>query len=178
MENFRKKCGDILNIVRRFIQKSLIFVGMAVMMLILTLNIPIFSISNQPIDGVKNMNSNKTDSICVLKYTYTTGPGWIVNDTNNDSLIGENVCLYNMFDPRLLKDNSEFDLDYQSQLMVLVDKIDKVVMDNEEVYVIKPKDITILYDTNKEEYRLKDMSLGGIIKFFISIVNKKYRYSY
>lgn len=140
------------------------------------LNIPIFEISSSYTDNTY-VNSSE-NSICVLKYTYTTGAGWVVTDSDIDSLVGENICLSYRFDPRLLRDNEDFSLDYQGKMVVSIDKINKIVMDNEDVFVISPEKIKILYNTDKKEYRIKDMSFGGIVKSIMSLFNKKYSYSY
>lgn len=164
---------------KRFLFKVCIPAIVMIVVFVLTLNIPIFKVSNKLQGSIKrNIDFNEKNNMCILKYTYTTGPGWVVEDTNIRQLVCENVCLYSVFDPRLLKDNEEFDLDYLGKLIVVVDKVDKTVIDNEEVYVIHPKSVTILYDTNKDRYRIKDMSVGGIIKSLISMINKKFRYSY
>lgn len=158
--------------------KCLVLGGIAIM-LILASNMPIFTVSKQS-DVIEkgHLGSSSLNRICVVQYTYTTGAGWRVVDTNVDELIGQNVYLYTLFDPRLLKDNVEFDLDYLAKYKIEIDTVDKIAMKDQKVYVINPKSITILYDTDKKKYRLKDMSYGGIIKSFLSIVNKRFRYSY
>ena len=118
------------------------------------------------------------ENICIVKYTYTTGAGWLVIDCNNPILLGQNVSICNKFDPRLLNDNSEFDLDYQSELVVVVDSINDINIDGENVKVIYPKKIIILYDTKKKYYKLCDMSVHGILKSILGCFNKKYMLSY
>lgn len=135
---------------KKFLIKIFILICIAITVCLFILNIPIFKVNTQSVDQYKqNTNFDEMNNICILKYTYTTGPGWAVEDTEIEQLIDQNVCLSCLFDPRLLKDNNDFELDYLSRLIVSIDTIDKIIMDNEKVYVIKPKKITILCDTKK-----------------------------
>jgi hypothetical protein len=159
--------------------KCLICGAVVIVLMFSALNVPIFNVAGHSAEEVTaDTFASEQNRMCVLRYSYTTGAGWIVEETNEAELAGQNVYLSTVFDPRLLKDNSEFDLDYMAEYAVVIDDIGKITAEDGEVYVIEPKSITILYDTDKRKYRLKDMSCAGIVKSLLSAVNKKYRYSY
>jgi hypothetical protein len=159
--------------------KYLICGAVVIVLAFLALNVPIFNVADRSAKEVTaDTAASEQNRMCVLRYSYTTGAGWTVEETNAAELAGQNVYLSTVFDPRLLKDNSEFDLDYMAEYVVVIDDIGKITAEDDEIYVIEPKSITILYDTDKQNYRLKDMSCGGLIKSLLSAVNKKYRYSY
>lgn len=157
--------------------------------LILSLNIiivlitPIFEVvTNQDeINSIYNKYSKY--NIYLLEYTSTTGPSWVVKDSNIDESIGEYIILENTFDPRLLKVNKDFFLDAACSLVVVSNKTKKIIYEGKNADVIKAKKIYIYIDENisnglfyKKMY-IYHMSWYGIIKAFLGIFSFYFRWS-
>ena len=144
------------------------------------LNYPIFKACKKDdvdVEFQRIIESNYEKSVCVLDYTYTTGAGWSVLNSTDKKLIGEQVALMSFFDPRLLKENKEFNLDYLAQYIVTFTEKNDIKMDNENVTAIQAEEIVILYNTDKKYYKLTDLSLIGIFKSFLGIFDSKYKLS-
>ena len=102
----------------------------------------------------------------------------MVIDSTREDLIGEYVVLKNYFDPRLLRENLDFDMDYMAEFIVIFDDITSTKIDNEDVRVISAKNIEVLYNTEKTNYKVRDMTFSGLLKFIKGIVDKECWYSY
>ncbi len=51
-------------------------------------------------------------------------------------------------------------------------------IDNENVRVISAKNIEVLYNTEKTNYKVRDMTFSGLLKFIKGIADKECWYSY
>ncbi len=140
---------------------------------------PIFNVVNEEgeVFFKKVVGENRKQQVCMLEYQYTTGAGWHVLDCTESILKNQNIILKTKYDPRLLKDNSDFTLDYTAKMIVIFDKYEKTVYDNEEVYVLNATDITILRNTAKRHYTLMDFTLTGICKHFAGLFCQKCSWS-
>ncbi len=143
--------------------------------------IRIFRVHSGDIENYYEKAAEGTDkNVYLLDYTYTTGAGWVVEKTNDAAFENDSVIVSTMFDPRLLKDNDEFELDYTAKLLVISDRQKRTELEGEKVCVLYAGEAVILKESGEEEegyYRIKDMSGGGIGKFLMGVVNPKYRVS-
>ena len=140
--------------------------------------LPIYNVTDSDIKIYEQIKNHKDSGIvCVLSYHYTTGPGWCIENSTNETLIGENIILNVRFDPRMLKENKDFSMDYRGRLVVDVKQIKEIRYDNEVVKVLFPKNIVIIYDTEKSSYNIYDFTLAGILKSIISVFYDKYEMS-
>lgn len=115
-----------------------------------------------------------SENVYILKYTYTTGGGWCINQCENSEMTGLIVALYTKMDPRFLRDNDEFELDYMSELLV-VSKCTEIVNGESYEAIIYPDKTIIIYPrAETSEYKVCDMSGEGILKFILGIFNRKY----
>lgn len=162
--------------IQKKLLKALIVSVIICVSFVLVINIPIFRV-NINLDDVST-NSNHNKNICILKYQYTTGASWQVIYDSQNKLENQNVALYSIFDPRWLKDNIDFEMDYMASYIVVIDKSDSIMIDNQKVTVIYPENIIINFDTDKRYYKIKDISFEGILKSLIGVFNKKYRICY
>ena len=147
-------------------------------------NIKICSMYSREADYVFGLlqsehNPEKVD-ICILDYDYVTGASWRVEESTNKDIENEYVCLSAICNPRLLKINEEFDLDYMAKYVVVIDKnISQTKVDDEDVSVLKVKDIVItnFYYENDgfDDIRFGDLSFGGKVKAILSLFVPKLR---
>lgn len=141
----------------------------------------IFRVHSGDIEEYYEKAVEETDkNVYLLDYTYTTGAGWVVEKTNDAAFGNDSVIVSAMFDPRLLKDNDEFELDYTAKLLVISDRQERTELEGEKVCVIYADEAVILKESDEEEdgyYRIKDMSGGGIGKFLMGIFNPRCRMS-
>ncbi len=147
-------------------------------------NIKICSINSREADYVFGLlqseyNPEKVD-ICILDYDYVTGASWRVEKSTNKDIENEYVCLNAICNPRLLKINEEFDLDYMAKCVVVIDKnISQTKVDNEDVNVLKAKEIVItnFYYQNEglDDIRFGDLTFGGKLKSIIALFVPKFR---
>ena len=124
----------------------------------------------------------KTENVdvCILDYDYVTGASWGVEKSTNKDIENEYVCLNTICNPRLLKINKEFDLDYMAKYVVVIDKnITQTKVDDEDVGVLKVKEIVItdFYYENDgfDDMRFGDLSFGGKAKAILSLFVPKLR---
>ena len=118
-----------------------------------------------------------SENVYILKYAYTTGPGWYIKQHENPEMIGLTVALYAKMDPRFLRDNEEFELDYMTELLVVSKRTEMVGSEPYEA-ILYPEKIDIIYPMAKTaEYKVYDMSAKGILKFILGIFNRKYWFS-
>lgn len=151
---------------------------LVVVLLLAITRVPIFNVAEKSNNLFKKVLKNtKSDVVCVLDYQLTTGTGWVVVDSNKQELIGKSVALSCIFDPRFLKDNKEFDLDYKAEYIVEGEQKTKIEIDNELVMVLSADKITIMYDSSKKNYYITDLSFSGFIKGTLGMFNKSYRIS-
>ncbi len=118
--------------------------------------------------------------ICILDYDYVTGASWRVEKSTNKDIENEYVCLNAICNPRLLKINKEFDLDYMAKYVVVIDKnTSKTKVDNEDVNVLKAKEIVITnfyYQKDGfDDIRFGDLTFGGKVKSIIALFVPKFR---
>lgn len=153
--------------------KKIILVTVPIFALILALLItyPIFRVEN-PADGNYSFNNAKTDKksdVYLLQYRYTTGSGWTVIDSTDKSAVSKEVVLYNAFDPRFLKDNKDFDLDYTATLSVKANKTKDTVINGENSTLLFADEVTILFDTEKTRYSMSDMSFPLFYRYICKL---------
>ena len=147
-------------------------------------NIKICSINSREADYVFGLlqsehNPEKVD-ICILDYDYVTGASWRVEKSTNKDIENEYVCLNAICNPRLLKINVEFDLDYMAKYVVVIDKnIAQTKVDDEDVNVLKAKEIVItnFYYQNEgfDDMRFGDLTFLGKLKSIIALFVPKFR---
>lgn len=117
------------------------------------------------------------DGVYLLDYVYSTGSGWYIKDCSDESLINKEIVLYNLFDPRFLKANKDFELDYFAQYIVTGKLAGYDNVDNERIPILQATNITVIYNTEDENYKIRDMSLQGMIKSLLGVILPKYRFS-
>ena len=61
--------------------------------------------------------SSKEKYICLVKYQYTTGAGYYCVKSNNKNFENMYMIIQSKFDPRFLKDNNDFSLDYNAEYL-------------------------------------------------------------
>ena len=168
------------------VKKVIISCGIIIVVILLLIYcvfyVPIFRIigSEDMQKHIAAAKDNNASVLCCIKYNYSTGVSWTIEDSSNKELIGKEVLIYNIIDPRLLKENSDYYLDYSMKLFVDVKHIDKIDYEGEEVTVFTPKKIYLLSDNinNRDYYSLSDLSLNGWLKVILAFFNKNYRYCY
>ena len=147
-------------------------------------NIKICLINSHEADYVFNLlqseyNTENVD-ICILDYDYVTGASWRVEKSTNKDIENKYVCLNTICNPGLLKINEEFDLDYISKYVVVLEKnISQTKVDNEEVNVLEAKEIVITnfyYQNEGFDYiRFGDLTFSGKLKSIIALFVPKFR---
>ena len=163
---------------------ALIILVFIVVLIFVIDNIKICSINSHEADYVyelmQDKYKNKNVDICILDYDYVTGASWSVEKSTNKDIENEYVCLNAICNPRLLKINKEFDLDYLAKYVVVIDKIiTQTKVDNEEVNVLKTKEIVITNSYYKNEgfddIKFGDLTFGGKLKSIIALFVPKFR---
>ena len=115
-----------------------------------------------------------------MDYDYVTGASWRVEKSTNKDIENEYVYLNAICNPRLLKINEEFDLDNMAKYVVVIDKnISQTKVDNEDVNILKAKEIVItnFYYQNEgfDDIRFGDLTFGGKLKSIIALFVPKFR---
>ena len=163
---------------------ALIILVFIVVLIFVIDNIKICSINSHEADYVyelmQDKYKNKNVDICLLDYDYVTGASWRVEKSTNKDIENEYVCLNAICNPRLLKINEEFDLDNMAKYVVVIDKkISQTKVDNEDVNVLKAKEIVItnFYYQNEgfDDIRFGDLTFGGKLKSIIALFVPKFR---
>ena len=127
---------------------------------------------------VSEINSDKND-VCVLDYDYVTGAGWKVEKSTTNELTGTYVLLDSAFNPRDLKINKDFELDYSAKFVLIIDKqIKQVQLDNEMVDVIKASEIIIVADYEDSIIKFCDLTFAGKLKTILGAFIPIYRVHY
>ena len=159
--------------------KNKLFISFLILMLVLVvlINYPIFLLKDNINDTYLN-DVGKDINVYILEYHYTTGSGWLVVDSTNKDMVKKEVALYSAFDPRFLKDNNDFDLDYTGMLLVESKRIEDMVLDGENITVLFADEITVVFNVNRSHYSILDLRIEGIIKSILGIFNRKFRLSY
>ena len=160
--------------------KPMAVILIIIIVLFLILNIPIFTASSISADRCfeNSVRLNPDKTVCILRYHYTTGAGWIIDKSSNSALNGKPAVIQNAFDPRLLRDNSDFKLDYTAEFVITANDVSNTSFDDENVFLIKPKSIVIISDTAQNMYQIKDLSVNGIFKSIIGVFNSRYQISF
>lgn len=78
--------------------------------------------------------------------------------------MGKSVAVKTVFDPRFLKDNKDFLIDYNGEYIVIADRTGKTEIDGESDDLIYADRIIIKYDGAPKSYHIYDMMPQGIIK--------------
>ena len=131
----------------------------------------IFEGSNASVDDIyRTVKKNTDKDVILLKYEYTTGVGWYVIDSNKESIKKENIILSTPFNPRLLRINRDYYLDYTAKFVVVVDKYSETKIEDKVITVIYPRKIVIQHEGTKKKYYPRDMQMIGIIRFLCGIV--------
>lgn len=127
---------------------------------------------------VQEIDPEKND-VCILNYDYVTGTGWKVEKSTNNALIGTYVLLDSAFNPRDLKINKDFELDYFAKFVVVIDKEKKqMTVDNQDTCIIKAKEIIITDNSENtfcKKIKFYDLTLVGKLKSMIAFFLPKYR---
>lgn len=165
-----------MKLFKRYIKCVLIVFSVIILGCILA-NVPVFKVSSlNKKDCIAMCDEN---GVYVLEHKSTTGSGWYVASGRDKKLVGQNVVLYSNFDPRSLKDNKDFYLDYSSALVVKVKEISSTAADGEKIPMLIADSITVVSDKKgKNYYTVFDLSIGGLLKGALGLVNHKYRVSY
>ena len=147
-------------------------------------NIKICSINSHEADYVYELiqDKYKTENVdvCILNYDYVTGASWRVEKSTNKDIENEYVCLNTICNPRLLKINKEFYLDYMAKYVAVIDKdITQTKVDDEDVSVLKVKEIVItnFYYENDgfDNMGFGDLSFGGKLKAILALFVPNFR---
>ena len=155
-----------------------------VILLFIINSIKIFSINSHETDYVyellKSKYSTENVDICILDYDYVTGASWRVVKSTNEDIENKYVCLNIICNPRHLKMNKEFELDYIAKYVVVIDKnISQTIVDDEDVNVLKAKEIVItdFYCQNEMVGNIKfdDLTFEGKLKSIIALFVPKFR---
>ena len=163
---------------------ALIILVFIVVLIFVIDNIKICSINSQEADYVyelmQDKYKNKNVDICILDYDYVTGASWRVEKSTNKDIENEYVCLNAICNPRLLKINEEFDLDYMAKYVVVIDKnISQTKVDTGDVNILKAKEIVItnFYYQNEgfDDMRFGDLTFWGKLKSIIALLVPKFR---
>ena len=163
---------------------ALIILVFIVVLIFVIDNIKICSINSHEADYVyelmQDKYKNKNVDICILDYDYVTGASWRVEKSTNKDIENEYVCLNAICNPRLLKINEEFDLDNMAKYVVVIDKkISQTKVDNEDVNILKAKEIFItnFYYQNEgfDDIKFGDLTFGGKLKSIIALFVPKFR---
>lgn len=168
---------------RKFLYIAVIILTIVVSIVIID-NIKICSINSKDANDVYELlqsefNIEEVD-ICILDYEYITGASWRVEKSTNRDLENEYVCLNTIYNPRLLKINKEFDLDYTAKYVAVIDRsVSQTRIDNEDVDVLKVKEfvITNFYYQNDgfEDLRFGDLTFEGKWKSMMALFVPKFR---
>ncbi len=163
--------------MKKILKIRVFIIFLTVLLISLALvNYPIFEITNSVGDDfLSTIKNDGNINVYLLEYHYTTGSGWLVTDSTNKDMINKEVVLCSAFDPRLLKDNDSFDLDYTAKLLV---KSKKTVGNNGNIPVLFADEIAIVFNTNKTYYSIFDLKFSGIVKGILGVFNNKFRISY
>ena len=137
-----------------------------IIVFVFTANINIFNICSKNISDYTDLvfKSSKEKYICLVKYQYTTGAGYYCVKSNNKNFENMYMIIQSKFDPRFLKDNNDFSLDYNAEYLVEAKKAEKIMYEGESAIKLYADKITVLYNTNKTVYKIKDMTFGGVLK--------------
>ena len=92
-------------------------------------NINIFKVTTKSPEEIYNIVSSKYNldevDVSVIKYHSVTGASWFVEKSTEKELENKNVCLSSVLNPRQLKVNKDFELDYFAQYVIVTKKKDK-----------------------------------------------------
>lgn len=162
---------------RSFVKKVTVAAIIFAAVLYIIFRVPVFTVVEQSNADKLLLESDKT--VCILEYTYTTGSGWFITDSNDKSLINKEVILCSRLNPRLLKANAEYDLDYMAKYVMTVDTMwDTTTEDGEIMPVVRADTIGIVYPSDKTYYSIADMQFFGIAKAFLGLFNKRCMFHY
>lgn len=139
--------------------KKLIAIAAVIIILAAAPFIPIFGTAEDDF-----YSRYKGKNIYVLDFEQTTGAGYTVKNTKDEKLLGKSVAVKTLFDPRFLKDNKDFLIDYNGEYIVIADRAGKTEIDGESVDLIYADRIIIKYDGAPKSYHIYDMIPQGIIK--------------
>ena len=163
---------------------ALIILVIIVVVIFIIDNIKLCSINSHEADYVYELMQDKYNDknvdICILDYDYVTGASWRVERSTNKDIENKYVCLNAICNPRLLKINKDFDLDHMAKYVVVIDKdITQTKVDNEDVNVLKAKEIVItnFYYQNEgfDDIRFSELTFGGKLKSIIALFVPKFR---
>ncbi len=162
---------------RSFVKKVIVVAIVSMAVIYIIFKVPAFTVMEQINAEKLLLQSDKT--ICILEYTYTTGSGWFITDSNDKNLINKEVILCSQLNPRLLKVNAEYDLDYMAKYVITVDTIwNTTTEDGEIMPVVKADTIGIVYPSDKTYYSIADMQFFGIVKAVLGLLNRCYTFHY
>lgn len=164
-----------LNTVKKTSKKTKQFLILLVslMLLILFFKPLFYSSAGSASECYNSAKMSSQYRVMVIKYTYTTGAGWFVLEDSSDDLKNMNVVLKSGFDPRLLRANSDFELDYFAEYIIICKGISEINIDNETVPCIEAKKVYISYNGRTSPYRIYNMTFAGLLKRLFAIVNSK-----
>ena len=158
------------NIMTNNKKKLLIILVSMLIVIVLIFNIPIFSSVNDVEDCYFDLVKRYPNkNIYILRYSYTTGVSWLVENTNDSDLLNEYVAIKTRFDPRLLKNNADYSMDYMAEYIIVSDKKKKIKLYEETVDLIYADKIFIKYETLSNKYYIRDLQFWGIIKSLLHI---------
>ena len=130
-------------------------------------------------EDLQKLSSSK--DIYMLKYMVSTGVSWVVVDSTDKDMIGENVVVKCFADPRFLKINKNFAFDTGGHLFVVSDKKKKVNFLKENVWCLSPSDMHVYVpdeQPSKDNYKFSDMRIIGTVKSILGVVFRYFSYSF
>ena len=149
----------------------LLYVTLIIMIVVYLLDLEIMKIidvSEQPLI-VENEKSYDTNLIRV-QYV-TNGTTWKFIGNNKGSVFGDMV-LVSLIDPRCLKQNEYFNIDFHFEFLACTPKILNGLV-NSRFKIVVPFKLYAIDKENIEEqssYTIRDMSLIGLMKIFFRLL--------
>ena len=159
--------------------KRLLKIAVVAALILLTANYPLFEcVGSVDYEYMSRVNENYPDcDVLIMRHTETTGAGWIAENQNSDNDFDKNIIISTHFDPRFLRDNKNFEMDYNARYLVVVKRKEKITYEGEEVLKVYPRKMVVVYDTDKKFYRFKDMTFAGLMKAALGVFIKKFALS-
>ena len=121
--------------------KHILILSVCLMLLILFFKPLFYSSAGSASEYYNSAKMSSQYRVMVIKYTYTTGAGWFVLEDSSDDLKNMNVVLKSGFDPRLLRANSDFELDYFAEYIIICKGISEISIDKVKAIIQKKESV-------------------------------------
>lgn len=172
---------------------SIVVVFLILIIVLLEFNVAVCKVvSSDDISKIYNgiLEANPGSDVTIIRRQVSTeGTAYRVEASTNGELIGENrdVVLQNWIDPRYLSINNNFTMDGAVELIVVSKaktELKRTVVGGESVPTITPTDVTMVTGSQKivefaqnGEFKLKDMSRAGHMRFYLGGIIPLLRWS-